>query len=488
MKKTKITATMWPSIASEKKIIAAYKAGLNIVRFNFSHAEYESTLKVKAIMDSLNKEGRTKLSFMLDTKGPEIRVWDMEGLNKYKKNENFRMYVDPKKVKNSKDIRCDYPYLVEDLKIWKRITIDSGSFKVKIIWKTKEYLEVKALNDGKVKSRRHINLPGVKLRFNKLSQKDIDDISFAAKNGFHYIAASFVMNKENVREIRSLLDSQNGQSIKIISKIENQEWIDNLWEIIDESDGVMVARWDLGIEVPIEKLWKYQKEMIQQSREKWKFVIVATHFLESMIELPFPTRAETSDIFHTVLEQPDSVMLSWETAVWKFPIQSIKIMSKVINEAERSIIYKHKDFSNTWLSQRDIEKKLMIKSGIYLWEELKAKALIVFTKSGKLARLASSYRPKFPVYAFTKYEKTEKYINMLYWIIPFFLPNWIQENYHKNLEYSLKMLLEKKLLKFTDTIIVINDIQKNDIEIPVLEIINLKDLEKKLKKQNSEIF
>lgn len=488
MNKTKIIATLWPSLDNEKKIIAAYKAGLNIVRFNFSHAEYKPTLKIKHMIDELNEKGKTKISFMLDTKWPEIRIWDIDGVVRYKKWDVFKIYIKKEDISEPSSIRCDYPYILQDLKVGKKITIDSWIFKVKIIKKHTNALEVKALNSGEVKSRRHVNLPWVKLRFDSLSQKDIDDISFAAKNNFHFIAASFIRNKSNVIEIRQLLDSQGGKNIKIISKIENQEWIDNLDEIIYESDGIMVARGDLWIEVPIEKLWKYQKEMIHKCKELGKFVIVATHFLESMIELPFPTRAETSDVFHTVLEQPDCIMLSGETAVWKFPIQSIKMMSKVTREAEKTLVYKHKDFSDMWLRERDVEKKHMIKSGIYLWEELKAKALIVFTKTGKLARLASAYRPKLPVYAFTKFESTEKYTNILYWITPLFLPNWVQENYHKNLEFALKILTEKKFISSNDKIIVVNDIQKDDIEIPVLEVINMKDLKETLKSKKWGIF
>lgn len=472
--KTKIVATMWPAIEKERDIIKVFKAGVQVIRFNFSHAKYDSTLKTVNIINKLNKEKITNLSYLLDTKWPEIRVWEITWEFEYKKWESFKIYANNKSL-TKKDIWIDYPHIVNDLKKWKSIIIDSGTLKVKVTEKTKEYLVVKTLNSWKISTRRHVNLPGINLKFDWLSQKDKDDILFAVKNNFHFIAASFVRSAEDVIEIRKLLEKNWGQTIKIISKIENQEGIDNLDEIIMVSDGIMVARGDLWIEVPVEKLWKHQKEMVEKCREKWKFVIVATHFLESMIYSPFPTRAETSDIFNATRWQPDSLMLSWETAVGKYPILSIKMMSKVIKEAEKTITYKYKDFSDDGLRVTDIEKKYMIKSWLFLWEQLKAKAILVFTKTWLLARLASTYKPKLPVYAFTKFESTEKYANILYNTTAFHLTSWDQNNFAQNLDDAIKFLLKEKILTKNDTIIVINDIQKSKKEIPVLEIINLWD-------------
>lgn len=473
MKKTKIIATMWPAINSENQIVKAFKAGVNVIRFNFSHARYEETLKTVEIINKLNQNKKTNISLLLDTKGPEIRVWDLNSIIKYKKGQVFKIYGEKKLIDESSDIWIDYPYIIEDLKIWSIIIIDSWSFRVKVISKSKQFLIVKSLNSWEVSSRRHVNLPWIPLKFTSLSSKDIADIQFAAENNFHFIAASFVRNAWDVKEIREVLKKSKKDSIKVISKIENQEWIDNLEEITNESDGIMVARWDLWIEVPIQKLWRYQKNMIDICREKGKIVIVATHFLESMISLPFPTRAETWDIFNTVCQKPDSIMLSWETAVGKYPIQSIKMMSKVIQEAEKSIEYTPCEYSNYWLRETDIEKKLLIKSWIYLGEDIKAKALIVFTKTWRLAKLSASFRPKLPIYAFTKFIESEKYINLMYNVTPFFLPEWNQNNYNDNLENSLKFLIKEGKLNKKDKIIVINDLQKSKTEIPVLEIIHM---------------
>lgn len=476
MKKTKIIATMWPAVEGEANIIKLYKSGINVIRFNFSHAQQEHVKKTVTTIEKLNASGKTNLSFLLDTKWPELRIWDMTGKNIYKKWETFNIYVERDKITESKDVRCDYPFIVRDCKKGNTILIDSWNFKVKVVSKTKDYLEVKAMNAGEVTSRRHVNIPWLKLEFNnELSEKDISDITFGAKNGFHYIAASFIRNKEEVFAIRRILTENGAPDTKIISKIENQEWIDNLDSIIDASDGIMVARGDLGIEVPVEKLPIYQKQIIKKCREKGKFVIVATHFLESMIVNPFPTRAESSDIFNAVCQKPDCVMLSGETAVGKYPIQSVEMMKKMVEQAEKIMDYDYENYSDKWLRKEDIEKKYMIRGGLYLSKQLQAKALVIFTKAGILARLTSAFKPEIPVIAFTKFERTEKMLNILFGMESYFLKNRNQESYEQNLESAVNMLISSKRIKSTDTIIVINDIQKNGEEFPILEVVKVQN-------------
>lgn len=476
MKKTKIIATMGPAVESEANIINLYKSGINVIRLNFSHASQDSAKKVITTIQKLNASGKTNLSILLDTKWPELRIGDIPLKITYKKGETFHMYIEKEKVIGEKNVRCDYPYLVKDCKKGNIILIDSGNFKVRVVWKTSDYLEVKAMNAGEITSRRHVNIPGLELQFKDLlSQKDISDITFGAENKLDFIAASFIRNKDEVNAIREILVKNNSPETKIISKIENQEGIQNLDSIIDASDGIMVARGDLGIEVPIEKLPIYQQRIIQKCREKGKFVIVATHFLESMIANPFPTRAESSDIYNAVCQKPDCVMLSWETSVGKYAIQSVEMMVKMINQAEKNTSSSFENYSDAGLRESDIEKKYMIRSGLFLSRELKAKAVIIFTKTGLLGRLTSAFRPEIPVYAFTKYPKTQKILNILFGINSFFLENWNQENYEQNMENALRKLLEMKKITPKDNVIVINDIQKKGREIPVLEVIKIQN-------------
>ncbi len=475
-KKTKIIATLGPATNSEKQIEKLYKAWVNIIRFNFSHANYEDAEKSIKMIKKLNTEGKTNLSMLLDTKGPEIRTWDIENKNVYKKWDKFKIFIDPnEKIKHS-DLFCDYPYLTEDIKEWQSIVIDSGLLSVKVIEIKKRCVKVEAQNSAIIWSRRHINLPWVKLKLPWITEKDKKDIEFAIKHTFAFIAASFIRNKENIEEIKQLLEKNNCNFLKIISKVENEEAIDNIDEIVDASDWVMVARWDKWIEEPIQKLAVYQKEIVDKCNHSWKIVITATHLLETMIDNPFPTRAESSDVFNSVIQKTDCLMLSGETAIWKFPIESVKMMTSIVKEAEKSIEYMHESYNHKWLTQRDTEKKLLIRSAMFAWDDLKVKAWIVLTKTWLLASLASAFKPNFPIYAFTPHKESVKYMNMLFWINPIHLTAWDQDDFTKTMDEAIKFLLDKKIINKKDRIIAVNDIQRQWREIPIMEIIDLANL------------
>ncbi len=474
MKRTKIIATIWPVTANKEKVLELYDAWVNIIRFNFSHATYKEALSSTSIIKDLNASWKTNLSLLLDTKWPEIRTWEVKESIIINEWDVFSLVTDNSVLK-WKDLFCNYKHLSEDVDEWGIIVIDSGLLNVKVLKRNNNSVEVKALNSSKIWSKRHVNLPWVKLKLPWMTTKDKEDILWWIKNDFSFIAASFIRSADNVQQIRDLLDQNWWWHIKIISKIENQEWVDNLKEIVKVSDGIMVARWDLWVEVPIQKLALYQKKMIQQCKKKWKFVIVATHMLETMIDNPFPTRAESSDIFNAVLQKPDCLMLSWETTIWSFPIECVELMTSIIVEAEKHIEYNHESFSSKWLSERDIEKKLLIKSWIYIGEELEANALVILTKTWKLAKLASAFRPEIKTYAFTPNNSTVKICNAYFWINPLLLKKWNPENYNKTLETAINLLLKKWYLHKNNKIIAINDIQKEGVEIPVMEIINVGD-------------
>ncbi len=471
MKKTKIIATVWPVTESEEKLIEMYNAWVNIIRFNFSHATFEWAKIIADRIKKLNIEWKTKLSLLLDTKWPEIRTWILNEKLKFNIWDKINIYIDESKRKWNW-LFCDYPYLIEDLNIWDTIIIDSGLCNVKVLEKHIDFLFVEVLNSCEIWSKRHINLPWVRLKLPGITDKDKEDVLFAIKNNYDFIAMSFVRNKENIKELRDLLLENNASHIKIISKVENEEAIDNLEEIVKNSDWVMVARWDLWIEVPIEKLPFYQKQIANLCLENGKFFIIATHLLETMIENPFPTRAEVSDIYNSVIASADCTMLSWETTTWKYPIDSVNMMSKVIIETEKLIKNSHKDFSNDWLNNRDIEKKILIKHSISIAEELEAKAIIILTKTWLLAHLAAAFRPNIDVYAFTKNDTSVNYMNILYWIKPVLLPNWTND-YLSNIEGAINILKSKFLLSKNDKIIAITDIQKNWKEFPIIEIIEI---------------
>lgn len=472
MKKTKIIATVWPATESEENLIKMYNAGVNIVRFNFSHATFDGARPIADRIKKLNSEGKTNLSLLLDTKGPEIRTGIVETKINLIAGNTVKIVVDASK-RWVDDIYCDYEYLLEDIKIGEIIIIDSWLCNVKVLEIHNDYLLGEVLNSCVIGSKRHINLPGVRLKLPGITDKDKEDVLFAIENNYDFIAMSFVRNKENIAELRDLLAQNNASHIKIISKVENQEAIENLEEIVMHSDGVMVARGDLGIEVPIEKLPFYQKEIANLCLKNGKFFIIATHLLETMIENPFPTRAEVSDIYNSVIASADCTMLSGETTTGKYPIEAITMMSKVIIETEKSIQNPHNNFCNAGLNSRDIEKKALIRHSISIAEELGAKAIIILTKTGLLARLAAAFRPNIDVYAFTKNDTSVNYMNILYSIKPMLLPNWTND-YGSNLEESIMILKTKGLLSTQDKIIAVTDIQKDGSEFPIIEIIEVK--------------
>jgi pyruvate kinase len=474
MKKTKIIATVWPASESEEKLIWLYEAWVNIMRFNFSHANYENAKKIKERINALNLSGKTNLSTLLDTKWPEIRTWDLDEKRQFAKWDKIKLYVDKSKATDSQSLYCDYEYLVTDLEVWDTIEIDSGLLKTLVTAKKADYIEVEALSDCLIWSRRHINLPWKKIKLPWITDKDKEDVLFAIENWYDFIAQSFVRTAGNVLELRELLSENNASHVKIIAKIENDEWVENLDEIIAVTDWIMVARWDLWIETPIEMLPIYQRRMVKKCLENWKFVIIATQLLETMMDNPFPTRAEVSDVFNSVMQKADCLMLSGETAMWKYPVETVKTMSNIVREAEKQMHYKHQDFSDFGLSDRDLEKKHLIRSSIFMADDMNVDAIIIFTKSWRLARLAAGFRPTKNVFAFTGINNTLGYLNILFWIKWYSLENW-SPVYKDNLKSAMKLLIWENKLTNWSKVIVITDLQKDNIEIPVLEIINISD-------------
>lgn len=333
---TTIIMTIGPATSTEEHLIKCYKNGIRILRFNFPHYNKESVTQAIKTIRKVEKKIAGKFSLLLDTEWPQVRTWVLTIPIVYKTWEKFRIVAQEKK-RGDRDLFCDYPSLIQDAKIGTIIKIDSGLFDVKVIEKWSESLVVEALMSFTVGSRRHINTPGVHYKLPTLTKKDFDDIYFAIQNTFSYIAVSFTRSKQDIQLLKDFLKKNKGDKIKIIAKIENQEGIDNIQDIIELSDMIMVARGDLWTELPIETIPVHQIHIINACKTKNTPVIVATQMLESMMNNPVPTRAEVSDIFYAVREGADYVMLSWETAIGAYPIECIQVMNKVIREAEKYI-------------------------------------------------------------------------------------------------------------------------------------------------------
>lgn len=474
LKKTKIITTLWPATDSIEKIEELYNNGANIIRINYSHSNYDYFSEIINNVKKLNEQWKTNLSILTDTKWPEIRTKSIDEkivLDKWDififttiSNENNITNNDNKKV-----IVCDYEYIVSDLEVWHVIDIDTGLLKALVIEKRPWELICEALNAHKIGSKRHVNLPWIKIHLPWITESDKQDLKFAIDKWTDFIALSFVRNKNNILELREFLkEIEAPENIQIISKIENQESLDNLDEIIEESDGIMIARWDLWAEVPFETLPIIQKLIWDKCKEAGKFFIVATQMLESMIDNPIPTRAEVTDIFNAVMQKADCTMLSWETAAWKYPIEAVQVMRNVINYSESQIIHKHKHFKKN-LGENE-HKKIMIKNAIITAENLNSKALIIFTKSTSNAKLTAAFRPNLPVYSFTYSDSLSKKTNVLFWIQSFV----IEETTNKEeLEKAIAILKEKWLLNKWDEIVTVNWMYIGEERVPNIHVLKV---------------
>ena len=477
-KRTKIIATLGPASDSPEIIEKLYQNWANIVRFNYSHTNYEYFWKIIDSVKKLNSQWKTNLWILTDTKGPEIRTWVVQEKINLEKDEKFILTTINSKnnitnllnKEGLEVVTCDYEPIITDLPVWHIIDIDTWLLKAEVIEKKENYLVCKALNKHSIWSKRHINLPGIKIKLPWITENDKADIAFACKKWTDFIALSFVRNKENILELREYLkEIKADPNIQIISKIENQEALENLDEIIEYSDWIMIARGDLWAEIPFESLPTIQREIANKCKEAWKYFIVATQMLESMIENPIPTRAEVTDIFNAVMQKCDSTMLSWETAAWKYPVEAVKTMTQVIRATEEQIKYKHDYFTrDLWIYEN---RKQLIKSAVYTAENIGAKAMLFFTKSGFMAKTASAFRPKLPLYTFTFSDNLLKKLVILFGLKTFLIE---EKTNDENIKNAIQKLKEKELISSWDKIVTVYGIQKENEVIPSIQVIEVK--------------
>ena len=475
LKKTKIITTLWPATDSKEKIEQLYNAWANIIRMNYSHSNYEYFGNLLNIVKDLNKSWKTNLGILTDTKWPEIRTKAIDEKIPLSKWEIFIFTTTANEDNitneyNRQVLVCDYEYIITDLKVWHIIDIDTWLLNARVIEKKSGELICEALNNHIIWSKRHVNLPWIKIHLPWITESDKKDIKFAVEKWTDFIALSFVRNKWNILELREYLKEINApENIQIISKIENQESLDNIDEIIEESDGIMIARWDLWAEVPFETLPVIQKMIADKCKQSWTFFIVATQMLESMIDNPIPTRAEVTDVFNAAMQKTDCTMLSWETAAWKYPIEAVSTMKNILKYSETQITYKHDYFSkDLWIHEN---KKQLIKNAIYTAENINAKAIMIFTNGWFMAKTASAFRPNLPVFTFTYTDSLLKKLAILFWLKTFIIE---KKSNDENVENAIKILKEKELVNIWDEIVTVYWIEKNDEIIPSIQIIKIK--------------
>ena len=406
-KNTKMICTIGPKSGSKEIMASLVDAGMDCIRCNFSHGDHaEQKLRMDTIRE-INKEKGTYVGVMLDTKGPEIRTHEFEnGGVTLEAGQAVRISVN--EVLGTKEMfSITYPGLIDDVVVGGTILVDDGYVELTVneIDKVAGEIVCTVKNESYIKDRRGINVPNAKLNMPFVSEKDLADIIFGCQMQVDFVAASFVRRKEDVMAIRNIFKEHGNTHTQIISKIENQEGVDNLDEIIEASDGIMVARGDLGVEIPAEEVPMIQKELIAKCNIAGKIVITATHMLESMQDNPRPTRAEVSDVTNAIFDGSDVVMLSGESAAGKYPLESVQTMAAISRRAETELDHEEQIARALSSSTRDVASAVALSVAESV-ADLDAKVVIASTKTGSTARTISKYRPSAPVIAVTSSEQT----------------------------------------------------------------------------------
>ena len=418
-KNTKMVCTIGPKSESKEMMSKLVDAGMNVIRCNFSHGDHaEQGARFNTIRE-INAEKGTHVGILLDTRGPEIRTHLFENGGVHL-DAGQTVAVSMTEVLGTKEkFSVNYPGLINDIEVGGTILVDDGNVELNItaIDKATGDIICTVKNDAYVKDRRGINVPSVKLNMEFLDAKDRADIVFGCEEQVDFLAASFVRRASDVEAIRAIFAEQGNTHTKIISKIENQEGVDNLDEIIEASDGVMVARGDMGVEVPAEEVPMIQKEMIAKSNAAGKIVITATQMLESMQENPRPTRAEVSDVANAVLDGTDAVMLSGESAAGKYPLEAVETMARIARRAEVEIDFDEMTARALSGSQRDVSSAVALSVADSV-ADLDASVVVAATKSGSTARTISKHRPSAPIIAATPCPKAAALLSLNWGVHP----------------------------------------------------------------------
>lgn len=404
MKKTKIVCTIGPKTESKEVLKQLLEAGMNVMRLNFSHGDYEEHgRRIENLREVISETGM-RAAILLDTKGPEIRTIKLEGGNDVSlvAGQEFTFTIDRTVVGNNKIVAVTYEGFAADLKAGDTVLVDDGLIEMEVKEVTEKEVRCIVKNNGDLGENKGINLPGVAVNLPALAEKDISDLKFGCEQGIDFVAASFIRKPEDVLAVRQVLNENGGESIKIISKIENQEGLSNFDKILEVTDGVMVARGDLGVEIPVEEVPFAQKMMIEKCNAAGKPVITATQMLDSMIKNPRPTRAEANDVANAIIDGTDAVMLSGETAKGKYPVEAVKVMSRIAEKTD-PLIYTNVDFES---EEEQTITEAVAKGTVDVSEALEAKLIVVGTGTGRAAKSLRKYFPTARILALTNSETT----------------------------------------------------------------------------------
>lgn len=417
MRKTKIVCTLGPSTDKEGVLEALVKHGMDVARFNFSHGSHEEQKERLDLLKEIRKRENRPIAALLDTKGPEIRLCCFqEGSIELKAGQQFTLTA--KEMEGTEEIvSITYKDLYKDVVPGNTILIDDGLIEMTVEKIKGQDIICKVINGGRISNRKGINVPGVELKMPFISQKDYEDIVFGVEQGFDFIAASFTRTAEDILEIKKILKDYNCTSMNIIAKIENQQGVDNIDEIIDVADGIMVARGDMGVEIPLEEVPIIQKMIITKVYNAGKQVITATQMLDSMMKNPRPTRAETTDVANAIYQGTSAIMLSGETAAGLYPVEALKTMVKIAVRTESDIDY-NQLFREIQRSEKPDMTNAISHATCMTAMDLDAKAIVTVSKSGKTARMISKYRPECEIVGCSTEDYVCRQLNMSWGIKP----------------------------------------------------------------------
>lgn len=420
MRKTKIICTLGPATDRDGILEQLISCGLDVARLNFSHGTHDDQKKRIDEVKKIRDKYKRPVAIMLDTKGPEVRTKNFtDGRAELKSGQTFTL-TGRELEGNDSIVSITYKELYKDIGKGSTILIDDGLIELSVEKTEGEDIICHVKNDGVVSDHKGINIPGIHLNLPYMSVKDKEDIIFGIENDIDFVAASFVRNAGDVKEVRKLLDENGGGSIKIIAKIENREGVDNIDEIIDAADGIMVARGDMGVELPCEEVPAIQKLLIKKAYEKGKHVITATQMLDSMMKNPRPTRAESTDVANAIYDGTSAIMLSGETAAGSYPVEAFNTMSKIAVTTERDIDYRKRFYNRERKAEPDVTDAICHATCTTALD-LNAGAIVTVTKSGLTARMISKYRPSCSIIGGSVDEKICRQINMSWGVIPILL-------------------------------------------------------------------
>ena len=450
IRKTKIVCTLGPAVDDENILRQMILEGMNIARFNMSHGNHEEHGARLAMLKRLREDLKVPVAALLDTKGPEIRLGDFEQKQVVLKQGQLFTLTTSEILGNKESAYITYAGLPYDVTPGNRILIDDGLVEMEVESVVGEEIRCLVKNTGVISARKGVNVPGVSLSLPFINEKDYNDLRFAVEQGFDFVAASFTRTVEDMREIKHILKELGGEKIKVIAKIENSQGVENLDEILSLADGVMVARGDMGVEIPLEEVPVIQKEIIGKVYGAGKQVITATQMLDSMMQYPRPTRAEANDVANAVYDGTSAIMLSGETASGKYPLECIRTMVRIAGRTEQDIDYRKRFLQNKLPTEGSITNAIS-KATVNAAMELNARAIVTVTESGRTAYMISRYRPFCPVIACTPKEQTYRQLSLSWGIIPLLIDE--KEDLDELFEEAIQSVVKASHAKEGDVLV-----------------------------------